>query len=144
MRVLSVGALVLALSAQASAGETARVGALRILDARAHAPDEVGNRGAVYMTLEATGAESDRLLGAATPFAEKAELHSFWLEGCFVHRRAVEAIEFAAGGRTVLDPGGPHILLSGLRRELVEGRTIPLTLTFEKAGTVDIEVPVRD
>jgi copper(I)-binding protein len=43
----------------------------------------------------------------------------------------------------VLDPGGLHIMLSGLRKKLVEGETIALSLRFETAGTVEIEVPVQ-
>jgi copper(I)-binding protein len=138
-----ISALVLALSAQASAGEAAKVGTVRILDAWARTSDDVSNSSAVYMSLETTGDRPDRLLAAGTPAAEDAELRTYWLEGCFVHRPPVSAIELAPGGPTVLDPGGLHIMLSGLRKKLVEGETIALSLSFETAGTVEIEVPVQ-
>jgi periplasmic copper chaperone A len=66
------------------------------------------------------------------------------LEGCFTHSPQVEAIEVSLGKQTVLDSGGLHIQLVGVQRQLVEGATIPLTLTFEKAGRIEIEVPVQE
>lgn len=146
MRIfLTVVAFALALACQAAAEQLTKVvGNVLIIDPRARPPHDVSNDSAVYMTLETAGDHADRLLAAATPAAEKAELRTYWLEGCFVHGRAVEAIELAPAGPTVLDPGGLHIMLTGLRQDLVEGDTIPLTLTFEKAGTVEIAVPVHE
>ena len=141
-KLLMVAALALALPVQAPAGEATKASDVVILDAWALAQHQASSRGSVYMTLETVDGQADRLIGAATPAAEKAELRTYWLEGCFVHGNSVEAIEIAPGRQTVLDPGGLHIMLTGLERALVEGSTIPLTLTFEQAGTVDIEVPV--
>jgi copper(I)-binding protein len=143
MRILpTIATVALVLSTQASAGET-RIDNVVIHHAWADAALALTNDGAAYMTLEVTGGEADRLLAASTPAAEKAELRGYWLEGCFAHRRHVEAIAIAPGGPTVLDPGGPHVLLVGLKRTLAEGDIIALSLTFERAGTVDIEVPLQ-
>jgi copper(I)-binding protein len=57
--------------------------------------------------------------------------------------RPLAAIEVAPGGPTVLEPGGPHVMLVGLGRKLAEGDTLPLSLTFEHAGTVELEVPIK-
>lgn len=141
-KFLMAATLALALPAGAPAGEATEVGDVLILDAWALAQHETSSSGSVYMTLETVGGQADRLVGAATPAAEKVELRTYWLEGCFVHGHSVEAIEIAPGRQTVLDPGGLHIMLTGLPQALVEGSTIPLTLTFEQAGTVDIDVPV--
>ena len=51
-------------------------------------------------------------------------------------------IEIPAGGTIQLEPGGNHVMLMGLKAPLVEGETLPLTLVFEKAGKVDVDVPV--
>lgn len=96
------------------------------------------------MSLETAGDQPDRLLGAETAAAETVELRTYWLEGCFAHRPRVEAIELSPGAPTVLDPGGLHIMLSGLQRKLVEGETIALSLSFERAGAIEIEVPVHE
>ena len=39
-------------------------------------------------------------------------------------------------------PGGTHLMLMGLAAPLKEGGSFPLTVTFEKAGTMTIEVQV--
>jgi hypothetical protein len=57
--------------------------------------------------------------------------------------RPVAAIEIAPGAPTVLEPGGLHIMLVGLGQKLVEGGTLPLTLTFEQAGSIELEAPIR-
>ena len=56
--------------------------------------------------------------------------------------RPVENIPVPANGQTALEPGGYHIMLIDLRQPLKEGANVPLTLTFEKAGTVTLQVPV--
>lgn len=141
--LLTISALALGPTAQAWGEEATGRDGVTIVDAWAKAPDAVTGTSAVYMSLEVAGGRSDRLLGATTAAAADAELHTFWLEGCFVHRRSVEAIELASDRRTVLDPGGLHILLTGVRPDVVEGGTIGLSLNFEKAGSVAVEVPVE-
>jgi copper(I)-binding protein len=145
MRVhLIMMAVALGLSPQTSAAEIIKVGDVMIYDAWMRAPIDVTNSSAAYMTLEVVGDQADRLLAVQTPAAEKTELRTYWMEGCFAHRPQVEAIEISPGKQTVLDPGGPHIVLVDVQRALVAGKTIPLTLTFEKAGSVEIRVPVQE
>lgn len=57
--------------------------------------------------------------------------------------RLVKAIDAKAGAPAVLEPGGLHIMLIGLKQPLKEGEKFPLTLTFEKAGSVSVEVAVE-
>ena len=46
-------------------------------------------------------------------------------------------------GPVKLQPGGFHIMLLGLKQGLAAGSRLPLTLTFEKAGSVQMDVPVE-
>jgi copper(I)-binding protein len=57
--------------------------------------------------------------------------------------RPVEAIEVTPGAPIVLQPGGLHVMLIGLKAPLKEGERFPLTLTFERAGTIEVEVVVE-
>lgn len=97
---------------------------------------------AVYLTVDDRGDAGDRLVSVATPAAASATLHETVAEGDVM--RMVERPEgFAvdAGGRLVLEPGGRHVML--MEPEVAPGQeTIPLELRFERAGTVEIEVPV--
>ncbi len=58
--------------------------------------------------------------------------------------RPVEAIEIAPGEPAVLQPGGLHIMLMGLAAPLETGKPFPMTLVFENAGSVDVEIQVTD
>ncbi|MBD0274830.1 MAG: copper chaperone PCu(A)C, partial [Acetobacteraceae bacterium] len=57
--------------------------------------------------------------------------------------RAVEVIEVPAGQTVTLRPGGLHLMLIGLALPLREGETVPVTLRFERAGVVPVELSVQ-
>jgi periplasmic copper chaperone A len=134
--------LLVALTTTAAAGDMARIGNVTIHDPWARASLGTSKTSAVYMTLEIEGEQADRLVAAETPLAERAEMHTNVMDGGVARMRPVDAVELAPGTPSALRPGGLHIMLTGLKDELVEGATLPLTLTFEKAGSVQIEVPV--
>jgi periplasmic copper chaperone A len=108
--------------------------------ARATAP--AAKAGAAYMTLVNRGGAADRLLGATTPRADQVELHTVVRDGDVMRMRQVMAIEVPAGGRVALEPGGYHVMLLGLKGPLKQGETVPLTLSFERAGALTIDVAV--
>ena len=142
MRVMFTSCLLLALAATAAAAEMTQIGKVTIHDAWARASLGATGSSAVYMTLEIEGDEVDRLVDAATPAAERAELHSHVMDQGVARMRPVSAVEVAPGAPTVLQPGGLHIMVTGLREKLAEGATLPLTVTFEKAGSAELEVPI--
>lgn len=123
------------------AQSAATIGDVTIAEAVARA--SVGNAptSAVYMTITTAGAP-DRLIAVASPAAEAAELHTSLAEGGIMKMHRVDAIEVAPGAPAELAPGGQHIMLIGLDAPLEEGTTVPLTLTFEKAGDITLDVPV--
>ncbi len=99
--------------------------------------------GAVYTMLMATGEKSDRLVGAASPVAERVQLHTDIIENGIVRMRRGHAIEVEPGSPTVLEPGGLHIMLMGLKQRLVEGDRFPTTLEFERVGSLVVEVVIQ-
>lgn len=58
--------------------------------------------------------------------------------------KEVESIEIPAGESVTLEPGGFHIMLMDLKGQIEAGDTIPVTLTFEKAGTVEVDATAKD
>jgi copper(I)-binding protein len=140
----TAAAVLLALSVlagPAAAADTVRAGAIEI--AHAWARPSVTANSAIYLEIENTGQEPDRLVAARTPAAAKAELHTHMMDGNIARMRPVDAIEVTPGSATVLRPGGLHIMLTRLKAPLKEGDSVALTLIFEKAGEVELEVPVR-
>ena len=99
--------------------------------------------GAAYMTLKNSGTMADALVAVASPVAARAELHTHIKEGDITRMRKVEEIDVPAGGSVSLQPGGLHVMLIDLRQPLKQGEEFPLTLTFSKAGTMTIQVPVK-
>ncbi|WP_428249305.1 DUF1775 domain-containing protein [Ferrovibrio sp.] len=98
--------------------------------------------GGAFLTLVNGGHAADRLVKAASPVAENVELHTHVKDGDTMRMRPVDGIDIAANGRTALEPGSFHVMLIGLKQPLKEGASFPLTLTFEKAGSVTLQVPV--
>jgi copper(I)-binding protein len=97
-----------------------------------------------FLTIENTGTESDRLISATSDIAGETQIHEMAMEGDVMKMRPLaDGLEIPAGETVVLAPGGYHIMFMGLKQTLVEGEKVAVTLTFEKAGTVEILLPVE-
>lgn len=142
---LSAGVLALTLLASVSCADedqerpAATVGNLEIRGPFARV---VMDGGAVYFTIENPGDTDDALVGVASDVAEKVGLHETVTEGAMMRMQPVEEIAVPAGGEAVLEPGGYHVMLTGLKEELEEDDRFEMALTFEKAGSLDLEVGV--
>jgi copper(I)-binding protein len=84
------------------------------------------------------------LISGSSPIAERVGLHRSSMKDGIMRMRPVKAIEVFPGEPTAIAPGGLHIMLIGLKQPLVAGRTFPLTLTFERAGSVEVQVKVQE
>ncbi len=138
-------ALGLTLAAPAWAGEPgmAKLGDIMIHDGWARASIGKAPNSAAYMMLMTHGEEIDKLVAVSTPIADKAELHNHVVDDGIAKMHQVQAIEIAPGEPTTLQPGGLHVMLMGLKQRLEEGEALPITLTFEKAGEVTLDLPIR-
>lgn len=120
---------------------SATLGDLTIRGAVARA--SIGNAptSAAYMTITTTG-EPDRLIAASSPAAQAVELHTSLQEAGVSKMERLESVPVSADAPAELAPGGQHIMLIGLAEPLEDGENVPLTLTFEKAGEITLDVPV--
>jgi periplasmic copper chaperone A len=118
-------------------------GGPRIDRAWARATPGAARTGAVYFKIESPTA--DRLIGLASPVAAKAELHTNIETNGVMQMREVEGgLALPAGQVVELKPGGAlHVMLTELNQRLKAGDTFTLTLTFETAGTRDVNVKVE-
>ncbi len=96
-----------------------------------------------FLNIENRGTEADRLVGVASPIAGLAQIHEMAMDGGVMKMRAVRGIDLPPGAKVQLRPGGYHVMLESLKQPLKSGDAIPLTLTFEKAGSIDIKVAVE-
>ena len=95
------------------------------------------------MTIENHGDQMQRLIGVSTPMADRGDIHNTTNDNGVIRMRPVDTIEVPVADQVELAPGGFHIMLIGLEEKLTEGTRFPLTLHFETAGDVEIEVAVQ-
>ncbi|MBI3732544.1 MAG: copper chaperone PCu(A)C [Chloroflexi bacterium] len=96
-----------------------------------------------YMTLRNTGQTPDRLVGARSEAANAVELHIEEQKGDMMQMRPVDGIAVPAYGEVKLEPGGFHLMLIGLKRDLKVGDKVTIKIQFERAGEVEIQAEVR-
>ena len=141
---LSLLGLLALLSFPATAHDLS-IGDLTIKNPFARASAGPARAGAVFMGVRSNGDSSDRLMGVSisTDIAKKAEIHTHIMENDVAKMREVEGgIEIPAGGMIMLKPGGLHVMLMKLTEPLEEGETFMLTLEFEQAGEITLEIPI--
>lgn len=74
-----------------------------------------------------------RLVAARSDVADATEVHEMAMQGQMIRMREVAAVALPRGRSVALAPGGYHIMLIGLKRPLVAGEQVPITLVFEDA-----------
>ena len=136
----------LLLSAQGLAlAQTAQHGvqaAVTITKAWSRAMPSARSSAVVYFTITDAGTP-DKMTGAATPIADKAQLHETSMADGIMRMRPVNDLAVTSDHPVMLAPGGYHLMLTGLHRQLAAGDTFPLTLTFEHAGAIATVVSVE-
>lgn len=119
--------------------------ALNITDARAHATVPAQPVGAVYMTISSTSPLT--LVKAESDVAKDVQIHDMHKDHGVMKMREQKNLKIGEGEKLVLAPGGMHVMLLGLKRQLKSGETISLTLRFEdqnkKQITKTLDVPVQ-
>jgi copper(I)-binding protein len=136
-------AAALALATCASGQGTSKRG-ITITDAWARTSPMMDRAGVAYMVLQNNSSVDDQLLSAQSDIAKTIELHETKQAGDMMEMSPVSNIPIPGNGKAELKPGGMHMMLIGLNRELKAGDKINFTLFFQKAGQVPITVEVRD
>lgn len=117
---------------------------IMIDDSYARASGKSSKSGAAFMILRNMGAEDDTLIDARSTAAKRIELHTHIEDanGVMAMREDKDGFPVPAGGMHALARGGDHVMFMGLNAPFEQGAMIPLTLVFEKAGEIEISVPV--
>lgn len=117
---------------------------IMVQDAYARSSTKLAKTGAAFMVLMNKGGEDDRLIDVRSSAAKRVELHTHVSDGNGVMqmKKVDEGFPVPAGGKHALARGGDHVMFMGLNKPFAQGDMIPLTLVFEKAGEMKIDVPV--
>lgn len=120
-----------------------RLGAIQIDHPWTRATPPGAHAGGGFLTLTNEGVAADRLVAAVSPIAGRTELHTMTMDdGVMKMRPLPEGIELPAGATVELAPGGMHVMFMDLAGPIVEGDSVPVTLTFETAGSIEVEMAV--
>lgn len=134
----------LALGASAFAHEH-KAGDIHIDSSYARPTVATQTAGAVYVSIENRGKSPDQLVSVASPISKSAEIHTMSMQGNVMKMREVPNIDIKPAEKIVMTPGhGYHIMLIGLKQPLKIGESLPLTLRFKNAGSIETKVPVED
>jgi copper(I)-binding protein len=124
------------------AAETS-VGALELSNGFTRATLPNAPVGGGYVTITNTGDTADRLIAVSTPAADIGQVHEMGMEGDVMKMRELpDGVVIPAGETVTLEPGGVHLMFMGLKQAFVEGETITVFLTFEHAGSIELDLPV--
>lgn len=106
-------------------------------------PAAAGENGAVYMRLVNDTATADRLVAASSDIAANVEMHETKTEGDVVSMAPVDGVDLAPHVQVAFEPGGLHVMLVELKRDLQPGDRFDLTLELASGVRLPVEVAVR-
>jgi len=137
-------AVLVGLTGQVALAGEFRAGAISVEQPWSRATPGGAKVAAGYLTIKNDAATPDRLVSAKVEVAGRAEIHEMSMsDGVMRMRPLPEGLVVPANGSVALAPGSSHLMLLDLKRPLQDGETFSGTLTFEKAGSVDVTFDVR-
>ncbi len=144
--VLIVGSIAIGCSSKSSSQKENKnvvLGKLELSNGWAR-PASQGQNGAVYLTIANGTASDDTLLNVQSDAADRAELHeSYKDENSTVGMRPVDRQPIPESEKLLLKPGGLHIMLMNLKRDIAVGDSVSVSLEFAQVGTRTLQVPVK-
>jgi uncharacterized protein YcnI/copper(I)-binding protein len=127
----------------ATAGETATLGDLEVSGAFAKAMLPGQPVGGGFLTVKNNGKTDDKLVAVSSPAAGDVQMHEMVMQDNVMKMRELKhGIAVPAGGTVKLAPGGLHLMFQKVKSPFKQGESVPATLTFEKAGKIDVTLKV--
>lgn len=98
-----------------------------------------------YLKIKNKGGEADKLISISAEFSAKQQIHTMtMIDGVMRMRPLKGGVEIPAGGEATLRSGGDHLMFMKLNEQMEAGQMRKVTLVFEKAGELEIEMIVVD
>jgi copper(I)-binding protein len=107
-------------------------------------PAAQGENGVVYFAVRNGAREADVLTGVSSEVAEAVEMHESKMEGEVMQMHPLPSVPLDPGAELTFQPGGMHIMLIGLKKELKLGEEIEVTFHFKNFGEITLQVPVQE
>lgn len=143
-KLSALSAAVLVALATAASAHDYTVGSLKIDHPWSRATPKGASVASGYMKITNNGTTPDRLTGGSTEAAKKLEVHEMSMEGGVMKMRQLQSgLEIPPGKTVELKPGSYHLMMTGIAKPFVKGAHVKASLSFEKAGKVDVEFDVQ-
>ncbi|MGB5834295.1 MAG: copper chaperone PCu(A)C [Thiohalocapsa sp.] len=139
LALMAVLGLILVFEAQTVRAD----GALDVVEPYARAVPPGQPNSAVFLQLQNGGDQDRALIGAESQAADVVELHTHLEEDGMIKMRQVARIDVPAGASISLEPGGLHVMLIGLKRQLQPGDDVAMTLKLDDGTELAVTAPVR-
>ena len=141
-----IPALLLALTvATGASAHEYKLGALVINHPWSRATPKGATVAGGYFKITNTGTTPDRLVSGSSDAGKRFEIHEMSMDGGVMKMRMLkDGIEIAPGATVEFKPGSYHIMFVDVAKPFEKGDKVKATLTFEKAGKVDVEFYVGD
>lgn len=119
-------------------------GSIEIKDPYAKSAGKMAKAGAVFMMLHNHTKVDDRLIAARSNVSEMVQLHTHQKgeDGVIKMRHVPEGFVIPGEGVHSLKRGADHLMFMGLVAPWEHGGSIQLTLVFENAGEITVDVPI--
>lgn len=136
-------AVLIVLAAQGAKARDYTAGEIAVLGPAARAMLPGAKVGGGYLSIRNSGGEADVLVSVSSDRAKSVQLHEMSVNGgIMVMREAKQGLELPPGETVELKPGGYHLMFMDVEKPFKEGEQVRATLTFQKAGSVDVEFAV--
>ena len=137
-------AAALSLIALPATAEDYKIGSIEITTPWTRATPPSARTGGGFMIITNKGTVTDRLVAARSNTSDKVEIHEMQMDGNVMRMRELKnGLEIPPGATVALKPGGYHIMFMELKAPLAKDAKMPLTLVFEKAGSIDVQLNVE-
>lgn len=140
---LAAGAITLILSGAAGTTLSAQAATVTARDAWTREAPAGRKVTAVFLVMQNSGTAARSIVSGRADVGDTLELHEMKRDGEMMRMSPVQSIAVPAGGQVELRPGGLHLMLFGLKKPLVTGDTVHVTLTMDDGSRVAVSAPVR-
>jgi len=121
-----------------------KAGAIEIDSPWSRATPKGATIAAGYMTIKNTGTTPERLVSASSPIAGNITVHEMTMDkGVMKMRPVTGGLEIEPGATVELKPSSLHLMITNVKQPIEKGKPFAATLTFERAGAIDIEFSVE-
>ncbi len=96
-----------------------------------------------FMGITNNSSKDHAVLDAEGTVAKMVQLHTHTMKNGMMHMHKVEKIDLPAGKTVMLQSGGLHVMLMGLKQDLKPGDMVAINLVFEDGSKKKLDVPVR-